>query len=80
MDDKTIISNRTLTYDQLKKEVEDEWDNMSEIEQSCRVRDSSPTFKMYVLSSLKPHQSIILNEEENTYEIIINESEITPKT
>lgn len=58
------------TYAELKKTVDDSWETMSEDEQHRWYQDPSPTLEMYVLSQMKEGDSVYIDYDNNTYEII----------
>jgi hypothetical protein len=64
-----LEETRTLTYDELKKEVDEEWEILSEEEKNHIYLTCSPPFKMYVLSSMKKGQRVQLNEHTCEYTI-----------
>jgi len=59
-----------FTYDELKKEVDEEFSLMSDDEKLQRARDGSPTFKHTILCSIKEGQSVEINESTCQYNIL----------
>jgi len=62
--------SQTYTYEELGKEVKEEWEHMSEDEKHIRNIQGDPTLMQFVLSSMKPGQSAELNEYTGEYKII----------
>ena len=58
------------TYEELLKEVDEEWKSMSEDEKHMRNIQCDPTFKQFVGSHIKPGQSVEINEHEYSYKIL----------
>jgi hypothetical protein len=68
----------SFNYEELKKYVDDEWEHMSEDEKYRRMRDVDPTFHEYILSSMKPGDTVTLNDL--TYQYEINRANAIPPT
>jgi len=65
--------DRAVSLDVLSKEVDEEYEMMSEEEKYRRMRDCEPTFLQYVLS-LMNHQkaeNVTINEYTNKIKIIV---------
>jgi hypothetical protein len=63
------LYDKKYTYEELKKDVDEEYNSMSEDEIHYRLIQNDPTFKLTVLSSMSPENTVILNEETYQYEI-----------
>lgn len=68
--DESYLYDETFTYEELIKEVDSEFDYMTDEENYQRARDGDPTFKHWVLSQMKEGQTVVLNEETKKHEII----------
>jgi len=58
------------TYEELSKEVDDEWESLGEEGQYMWYINPSPTFNMWVLGLIKPGQSVEIDESNHQYKII----------
>lgn len=58
------------TYEELLKEVDDEWESLGEEGQYIWYLNPSPTFNMWVLGFIKPGQSVEIDESNHEYKII----------
>jgi len=67
-------SSSIFTIDELDRAVDEEYSLMSEEEKYCRMRDGSPTYLEWVLSSasikIQPGQKIEVDEDNHMYRII----------
>lgn len=64
IDDREMLEtfSKTLTYDELLKEVNDEFESMCDDEKYFRIVHNDPTFKQQILTSMKEGQTVELNE------------------
>lgn len=62
--------DRIVTLDELCAEVDDEYNNMSEEEKYCRLRDNEPTFLLYCCSLMRSGkiEKAIINEYTYKFE------------
>jgi hypothetical protein len=60
----------TLTFQQLKERVDSDWEDLGEEGQHRWFMDPSPTFEQYVIGMMKPEDSVLINYDKYTYEII----------
>ena len=66
--------DRVVTLDELSLEVDEEYNNMSEEEKYCRLRDNDPTFLQYcysLMGSSKTEKAVI-NEYTYKFEKIMD--------
>lgn len=61
LDIETVHDTEVFTYNELKDYVNKEWSDMSDEERSMRQQEADPTFHEYVLSRLKPGNSVAIN-------------------
>lgn len=66
------LYTQVYTFSELKKEVDEEWESMSEEEKYLRLKDNSPTFKTYCLGFIakEKDKKIEINEYTCTYKIV----------
>ncbi len=59
-----VNCDETLTYEELEKIVDKELETVFETNGEC-----NPSFYHYVLASMKPGESVVMNERTHSYHI-----------